>query len=107
MSDVYLTVSQNEGLSNALLEAMYLEKPVITSIAGGAAEIIVDQQNGLLLEKNTVQSGVECLMQLYKNEKLRSSIGKAARMTVVERCSIERMTSEIHQFCTDIIRRSK
>jgi len=107
MSDVYLTVSQNEGLSNALLEAMYLEKPVITSKAGGAAEFIVDRQNGFLLEENTIQSGVRHLVELYTNEKLRSSIGKAARKTVMERCSIERMTSEINQFCTAIIHGSK
>lgn len=107
MSDVYLTYSQNEGISNALLEAMYLEKPVMTSKAGGADEIIIDRQNGLLLEKDIVQSGVEGLIELYTNDKLRSAIGKAAYYTVREKCSIDRMTSEIDQFCTDIVRRAK
>ncbi len=106
MSDVYLTVSQNEGLSNSLLEAMYLENAVITSKAGGAGEIIVDRQNGLLLENNNIDDGVDRLCELYTDKKLRESIGKAARETVAEKCTIERMTARINQFCTDIVNRS-
>lgn len=103
MSDAYLTVSQNEGLSNALLEAMYLKNAVISSKAGGAGEIIVDRQNGLLLDGNTIGDGVERLIELYSNKILRESLGKAARITVAEKCSVGRMTSEIKQFCTEIV----
>lgn len=108
LSDVYLTVSRNEGISNALLEAMYLENAVITSRAGGAGEIIVDRQNGLLLEKdNIIRNGSDRLYELYTDTSFRESLGKAAKETVTAKCSVSRMTSEIKQFCTDIVSGSK
>ncbi len=102
MSDVYITVSQNEGISNALLEAMYLEKAVVTSRAGGVEEGIVDSHNGLLLESRDIESGADRLVQLFRDNALRSSLGEKARITVKEKFSIDKMTDDITEFCYEI-----
>lgn len=106
VSDVYLTMSQNEGISNALLEAMYLENAVITSKAGGAGEIVSDHKNGILLHENTVHEGAAALYDLYSDDALRQTIAKNAKQTVMERCSLEKMASEINKFCTNVVNQS-
>lgn len=106
MSDVYLTLSKKEGLSNSLLEAMYLDNAIVTSRAGGADEIITDGKNGFLLEGNTIDEGITRLSALYSDNKLRESLAKAAKQTVMEKCSMRRMTSEIIQFCSYIANQS-
>jgi glycosyltransferase involved in cell wall biosynthesis len=107
MNDVYVTLSRNEGLSNALLEAMYLENAVITSKAGGTDEIIIDRYNGLLVDDHAHDKGAKLLVELYNDASLRRSLGKAARTTVIEKCSIENMTSEIHRFCEAVVNKPK
>ncbi len=107
LSDVYLTASQNEGISNSLLEALYFKNAVITTRAGGAGDIIEDRQSGMLLKNNDINAGVENLIELYSDEMLRTSLGVEAQKVVLDNFSLQRMTSEIIQFSKIIIERSK
>ena len=106
VSDVYITLSKNEGLSNALLEAMYFKNPVVTTKAGGVEDVIVDSQNGLLINENSDVEGVERLLALYKNKNHRISLGKKAKDTILEKFSIEKMTDEIVRFSKEIVERT-
>jgi glycosyltransferase involved in cell wall biosynthesis len=45
-------LSDKEGISNALLEAMSFGVPVLTTDAGGAGEFVVDGDNGFLVERD-------------------------------------------------------
>jgi glycosyltransferase involved in cell wall biosynthesis len=46
--DVYVQSSDNEGVPNAVLEAMALETPVVATDVGGTRELIDDEVHGLL-----------------------------------------------------------
>lgn len=48
--DLFAMPSRHEGLGNAAMEAMGLERPVVASRAGGLAELVVDGSCGLLVE---------------------------------------------------------
>ena len=50
--DVYVQSSETEGVSNAVLEAMALETPVVATAVGGTGELIDDDVHGLLVPKN-------------------------------------------------------
>ena len=50
--DVYVQSSETEGVSNAVLEAMALETPVVATAVGGTGELIEDEVHGLLVPKN-------------------------------------------------------
>lgn len=65
LCDVYVHISLQEGLPQALLEAMSLGKPVIASNIGGIPEAIVDGENGILVEprKDSVSSAIENLLE--------------------------------------------
>jgi glycosyltransferase involved in cell wall biosynthesis len=48
-ADVYLSCSLSEGISNAVLEAMALGVPVISTNVGGMNEVVIDKITGLLI----------------------------------------------------------
>jgi len=90
-SDVMLLVSAAETFSMAMLEAMAMELPVITTLVGGASEAIVDGENGFLVHPNSVAELTASIKTLVTNDQLRNSIGKRARCTVVERFALSIM----------------
>ncbi len=53
MSDIFVLPSDNEGLSLALLEAMSTGLICVSTDCTGSGEVIVDGQNGYIVEKNT------------------------------------------------------
>ena len=48
-SDIFLLPSLEEGISNAVLEAMALGVPVISTDCGGMAEVINNGENGFIV----------------------------------------------------------
>ncbi|MEY4672880.1 MAG: hypothetical protein RL148_664 [Planctomycetota bacterium] len=48
--DVFAMPSRHEGLGNAAMEAMVVQRPVVASRAGGLGELVVDGECGLLVE---------------------------------------------------------
>ena len=79
-SYMYVITSDYEGMSNALMEAMAMGFPVIStnSPPGGAAELIDDEFNGILTECGNKQMLTEKMKQLIENEQLRDKISQNA-----------------------------
>ena len=101
-SDVFAMTSESEGLSIALLEAMYLgNAPVSTYAGGGVTEIIDDGKNGLLFEYGDEKALASHLLKLYLEPEYRRRIADAARQSVAERYSAARVEREIVAFCKE------
>jgi glycosyltransferase involved in cell wall biosynthesis len=54
--DLFVQASDYEGTSNAVLEAMALETPVVATAAGGTRELLRDGDDGVLVPEPTVAS---------------------------------------------------
>lgn len=83
-----------EGVSNSLIEYMSLEKPVIATEGGGTNEVIVDNENGFLLNNKDVDTLVEKLLYLHDNPAISKKMGKKALATIHEKFMLDRMTEE-------------
>lgn len=98
-SDVFLMTSASEGISNALLEAMILRVPAITtSGAGGAGEFMVHGETGWLIGQDVVGDTCRLLTEVYLNPELRNRIAGKAREIVISRFDSDRMKQEIVGF---------
>jgi glycosyltransferase involved in cell wall biosynthesis len=89
--DVAVMPSLNEALSNALLESMAAGAPVVATRVGGTAEALVDGETGLLVPPDDVASLAGAVISLLEAPALASRLGRAARRSIVERFSVERM----------------
>lgn len=68
-----------EGLSNAVLEAMACGKPVIATYGGGTPEIITDGDTGFLVRDNDIGDIVSIILRLLMDDPLRQAVGTRAR----------------------------
>jgi len=81
--------SYREGLPKVLLEAASCEKPIIASNVPGCREIVLDGENGILVEPKDFNSIVEAIKFLVKNPNERIKMGKKGRKIVKDNFSEE------------------
>lgn len=87
---VLVYITNSEGLGSGALLAMSAGVAVIASKIGGLREVIDHRRTGLLVE-NTPESIAGALRQLAASPELARSLGHAARRTVMERFTVDRM----------------
>ena len=97
-ASVFLLSSISEGVSNAVLEAMAMEVPVVTTDAGGMAEAIDNGVEGFVTPRYDPTMLAERVKQLLSNEDLRKKIGKNARQRILRDFTIER---QVEVFLTE------
>ncbi|UZJ41093.1 glycosyltransferase [Prosthecochloris sp. SCSIO W1101] len=97
-SDVFAMTSTNEGISNALLEAMYLETASISTCAGGSEEVIVDGKNGILIDYGDETMLAEALGKLYLDRTVLQSIAQNAKKSTTAKFSITKMRKELENY---------
>lgn len=83
-ADAFILPSYNEGMSNALLEAMASGLPCIATNVGGHAEVIDDQKSGLLIEPRSVAAIAGALDKILSNPEFRKELGQQARKKMEE-----------------------
>lgn len=72
-----------------ILEAMASGKPVVATAQGGANEMILEGETGLLISWDDAESASASISALVKNEVLRKEMGKNGRSRVLEKFSPE------------------
>lgn len=79
-SDIALSTSDFEGLSNAVLEAQALGVPVVaTRCEFGNEEIVSHYSSGILTERGDANAIAEATIHLLDRPELRAAMGRAAR----------------------------
>jgi sugar transferase (PEP-CTERM/EpsH1 system associated) len=91
--DVFVLPSLNEGISNALLEAMASGVPVVATAAGGNPEVVETGVSGMLFPPGDHAALGECLHLLEGRPDLRLRLGRGAARRVREAFSLEAMAS--------------
>lgn len=77
-AEMFVLTSDHEGLSNALMEAMQMGLPCISTRCGGSDEIIIDGENGLLTPVGDKERLIEAMEKLIGDKGLAENIGKNA-----------------------------
>lgn len=76
--------SKNEGFGLTLIEAMHFSLPVVCySCESGPKEIVINEENGFLVEIGDTIGFAEKMALLMKNRKLRLEMGNIAKKSTV------------------------
>ena len=92
-ADVFVLPSRAEGMSNALLEAMAAGVPTIVTDIPGNADVIRQEENGLLVEPDDPEGLAAAIGRLLDDGALRERIGPAARGTVEAEYALDRVAT--------------
>lgn len=109
--NVVLVPSLKEGFGLAAVEAMTLQRPVITSDAGGLREIITDGETGLTFPVGDPDSLAESVLKLRSDHELAESLARAGnqevRMKFDSEIMLNKLRKSMRELCREnIIKRS-
>ncbi len=88
--DVYVLLSDNEGLNRSIIEAMSCETAVVATAVGGNSEVIADNDVGRLVPYEDPAAAAAAIDELVGNPELRSAMGREARNRIAARFSLAR-----------------
>ena len=76
-NNIFVSASMQEGMSNAMLEALAAGLPIITTRCEGVEELIVD--NGVVVEGDTAEALVQAITKLAEDQQGYKAMCAAAR----------------------------
>lgn len=83
--------SEGGGPPYAILEAMCMKKPIVTTDVGGIPEAIEHGRNGLLVSPRDTDQLARCIIELLNDEGRASRLGESAREAVVRSYNVDHM----------------
>ncbi|MCM1429760.1 MAG: glycosyltransferase family 4 protein [Clostridium sp.] len=93
----------NEGMSRVLMEALALQKPVITTRIPGCQDLVEENVTGILCKPQDTQSLVEAIETFLKlNAEKRRGMGRAGRKLAERRFDIRRVIDIYHKITSNI-----
>jgi lipopolysaccharide/colanic/teichoic acid biosynthesis glycosyltransferase/glycosyltransferase involved in cell wall biosynthesis len=107
--DVFVLLSDHEGMPITVLEAMRAGLCVLASSLPGIREQIIPYQDGVLTA-NTPDAVAEKLLQLVRDPHLRKRLGRAAQQTFESAFAAEPMAErvlQVYRQCTQEITETK
>jgi glycosyltransferase involved in cell wall biosynthesis len=93
--DIITFSSLWEGLPVALLEAMAMANPVVSTSVGGIPKVITDGEDGLLVPKEDADALATKLLKVLYDNDLRAHMGQNARQTIEREYSSAAMHRQI------------
>jgi glycosyltransferase involved in cell wall biosynthesis len=88
--ELVLLPSRSEGLSQALLEAMALGKPVIASASSGNLEVVTNGVDGRLVAPRDPGAWARAIEDVLADPPAAARMGEAARVTACDRFALSR-----------------
>ena len=83
-ADIFALASFAEGVPVALMEAMAMEVPCVSTFVAGIPELIRDGLDGLLVPASSPEAMASALQRLIEDPLLRHSLGVAGARRVME-----------------------
>lgn len=80
-----LLSTANEGVSQAILQAAYLKKPLIATSTGGLGEVCIQGETGILVPIFDPEALACAVLKLKDDAVLRQKLGMSAHALVVDR----------------------
>ena len=95
--DVFTLLSTaHEGVSQASLQAAYLQKPLIATPTGGLKEVCIDKLTGIQVPVFSPDRVSEAILKLFSSKELRETYANNAKK-LAKRFSYEKMIDQMEK----------
>lgn len=101
--DVFCLLSDNEGMPNALLEAMASGLPVVASQVGGVGEILSNPNLGSMVPAGDFAAAASHVCAYLRSPELSYRTGQLALQHVQSRFSFENMMQELLEYYDELL----
>jgi glycosyltransferase involved in cell wall biosynthesis len=96
--DIFVLLSTaNEGISQASLQASYLQRPLITTSIGGLPEVCLDGKTGFIVPPFSPDKVAENVLKLVNNPELRRQFGMAAKELVEQKFTFKQTVDRMEK----------
>lgn len=104
LMEVFVMASYaNEGVPQALLQALAMARPVAATAAGGIPEVITPEETGLLSPPRDPQALAKNLGRLLRESLLREAFARRGPELVAARYSLEQMACRLEGLYDEIL----
>jgi glycosyltransferase involved in cell wall biosynthesis len=93
MLDVVVVPSHTEGMSNALLEAMAMARPVVATAVDGNLDVVRDGVTGLLVPPRDPAALATAILRLVDGPEYARAMGNAARACIEQSFTVHDMVT--------------
>lgn len=101
--DIVAHTSQWEGLARVLPQGLISGKPVISYDVGGAREVVITGETGILLPRDSVNELASAICQLADDKELRQRLGQAGRSRFTQMFRHQYMTEKIREVYQQVL----
>lgn len=91
-TNIFLLPTIYDIFGMVLLESMYFGMPTITSVNGGSNMMMVNGENGFVLETFEAKQWADLIVRLSKDKELCKAVGENAHRTIVEHFTWDKLT---------------
>jgi glycosyltransferase involved in cell wall biosynthesis len=96
--DVFTLPSREEGMSNALMEAMAAARAIVATDVGGNGEVLDRGRLGLLVPANDALALADAIAALLDDASRAAALGAVARDAVASRWGARTMVAQLEAF---------
>lgn len=100
---LFVLPSLNEGMSNAMLEALATGLPILATDTGGTKELVEDGTNGMIIKMQDARDLAEKIERLINDEALRVRMGQESRRKA-EQMSWKNVAQEYYELYKQVIK---
>jgi glycosyltransferase involved in cell wall biosynthesis len=105
LMDAFVLASYaNEGVPQALLQALAMGKPTVATRVGGIPEVIVPEETGLLAPPRDSRALSEAMSRMAQDFRLREILSYRGPQLVAERFSLEQMADALEGLYAGIMK---
>jgi len=101
--DIFAFPSHAESFGAVVVEAMALERPVVSTNCDGVLDIVVDGETGLYVNPGKPHELADAIARLIGDASLRERLGKAGRARVMEMFDQRGMIDKIENIYLEVI----
>jgi len=101
-AEIFILSSDYEGMPNALIEAMCVGLPVISTAVSGATDLVISGENGLLVECDDTEGLAAAMEKMASDAELRQRCAQNASR-LADELTLDKITDQWLDFIQKVI----